>query len=506
MKALRINKSSVVDIIMALFMTLFFYAAIIKLFDYDAFRVQIGRSPLIMYQAPTLAWFVPTIEILAGILLFIPRTRMIGLYLCFTIMFAFTIYIAYMLIFSPTLPCSCGGILSKMGWTEHLIFNAVFTLLAITGIYLERKQPNNDSNPTQGITRISKFKPSTGMALCISLVILTFGSLYSFSPLNEEIYRGNFTRKINEILIQKSTAVLKEENAYISGLTNDRIFISSIRKPFTLSEYTIDLENLTTRNIRLDGIHSILEPIQFRTNVSPPTFVISNGVMPVLMTGSTSNWIAKTYDSRYYFDKVLALNSNSFILKSYSKLSKQMDLATLRQSKFEFGGILKKQIDGLIDVTGDLHYSKSLKKALYVYTYRNEYLIIDSLLNQTERGNTLDTFKIVQLKLSDIKSRNSTMVDGESAATNIRSRVLDNHLLIQSNIMSSSENETRFRQSSIIDIYDIKSKKYISSFYIPNYKGKHLTDFKLTNKNLVALFDRDIVCYEFKPDIKLGKL
>ncbi|MGC1244316.1 MAG: MauE/DoxX family redox-associated membrane protein [Chryseosolibacter sp.] len=63
-------------------------------------------------------------------------------------MFAFTGYIAFILTFSPYVPCSCGGILSSMGWTEHLIFNVVFTALAVAGIFLHlRSQQRQISIP-----------------------------------------------------------------------------------------------------------------------------------------------------------------------------------------------------------------------------------------------------------------------------------------------------------------------------------------------------------------------
>jgi len=34
-------------------------------------------------------------------------------------------------------PCSCGGILSDMNWNQHLIFNIVFTMIALTGLIAE---------------------------------------------------------------------------------------------------------------------------------------------------------------------------------------------------------------------------------------------------------------------------------------------------------------------------------------------------------------------------------
>jgi hypothetical protein len=76
-----------------------------------------------------------------------PRTRKLGLYISLGLMMAFTGYISYMMIFIPDLPCSCGGVISKMTWGQHLIFNVFFMLLALTGILLNRKRFNIDREP-----------------------------------------------------------------------------------------------------------------------------------------------------------------------------------------------------------------------------------------------------------------------------------------------------------------------------------------------------------------------
>lgn len=128
------------DLIIFLFVTLFLYAAVSKINEYDLFKAQIGKSPLIMEYSKWLAAAVPSIEIIISIMLLSTRLQLAGLYASFSLMFLFTTYIIFILNFSPYVPCSCGGILSKMGWTEHLIFNIAFTLLAIVGIILNIKQ------------------------------------------------------------------------------------------------------------------------------------------------------------------------------------------------------------------------------------------------------------------------------------------------------------------------------------------------------------------------------
>lgn len=134
------KKLNFLDVIIFLFMFLFVYAAVSKLVEYDLFRAQLGKSPLLTRYAGIFSWLVPGVELIVAGMLFIPRYQLAGLYGAFTLMLGFTGYIAFILTFSPYVPCSCGGILSSMGWTEHLIFNIGFTILAFVGILLHRRR------------------------------------------------------------------------------------------------------------------------------------------------------------------------------------------------------------------------------------------------------------------------------------------------------------------------------------------------------------------------------
>jgi uncharacterized membrane protein YphA (DoxX/SURF4 family) len=135
----KIGPELIVEIISGLFFLLFLYAAASKLLDYQKFTVQIGQSPILTSYADTIAWLIPAVEILICVLLTTSSTRLIGLYASFSLMVMFTAYIAMILKFAERTPCHCGGILEKLGWTEHLIFNAVFVVLAIVGIIIESK-------------------------------------------------------------------------------------------------------------------------------------------------------------------------------------------------------------------------------------------------------------------------------------------------------------------------------------------------------------------------------
>ena len=127
-------RSSVITEVIALFfVALFLYTGINKFMDFYIFREQVGLSPLLASVADLVAVILPSIEILTAIILFIPRTRLLGMYMALILMICFTGYIFYILNFNEHLPCTCGGVLESLSWRQHLVLNACLITLAFTG-------------------------------------------------------------------------------------------------------------------------------------------------------------------------------------------------------------------------------------------------------------------------------------------------------------------------------------------------------------------------------------
>jgi hypothetical protein len=133
------KRNTIVEIICALYIILFIYTGLNKMIDIDKFKFEMGRSPFIQNMAGFIVYMLPAGEMLLALLLIIKRTRLLGLYLSFALMALFTGYIWLMLNYAHDLPCSCGGIISKLSWHEHLVFNSVFTGLAMIGVILQIK-------------------------------------------------------------------------------------------------------------------------------------------------------------------------------------------------------------------------------------------------------------------------------------------------------------------------------------------------------------------------------
>lgn len=123
------------SVIPALLIVLFIYAAISKLLTFSDFRQQLYNQTFPHWLAGILLYLLPASEIATVALLSYRRTLAAGLCSSALLLAAFTGYISLvMLHYWDRVPCSCGGILSHMSWTAHLIFNWVFLILNIVAL------------------------------------------------------------------------------------------------------------------------------------------------------------------------------------------------------------------------------------------------------------------------------------------------------------------------------------------------------------------------------------
>ena len=134
-----LRKNTLIEVICSLIILLFVYAALSKVSDYDRFSVQLSKSPFITSFSGFVAWSIPAGEMLIAVLLVIKKTRLIGLYVSFFLMSLFTAYLIIMLNFSYYIPCSCGGVLEKLSWNQHVLFNLFFIAISAAGVLMQHK-------------------------------------------------------------------------------------------------------------------------------------------------------------------------------------------------------------------------------------------------------------------------------------------------------------------------------------------------------------------------------
>jgi hypothetical protein len=140
------------DLVTSLLLLLFLYTSVSKFLDYDkfVFQMRLAPFPLMKTLAPILGWLMPIIEILICIGLaagfFYGKLKINALYSSVILLIIFDIYIGTMLLSGSNLPCTCGEIISQMGWGQHLLFNAFFIITGIISISIFNKKQSFDND------------------------------------------------------------------------------------------------------------------------------------------------------------------------------------------------------------------------------------------------------------------------------------------------------------------------------------------------------------------------
>lgn len=489
-------KKYALDIICVLYMLLFVYAAVSKLLDFENFQVQLGQSPLLYFLAGEISWLIPVTEILIAFLLVIPKMRFYALAAAFTLMITFTAYIFFILNYSSSVPCSCGGILEKMGWKEHFVFNIVFIILAGAGIFI--------------CTDIDKRKKNFGQ-LVLSLSALSVfgigavGILFAISE-NRNYHRSNFTRMFPPAAVKKQNMMdLKYNSYYFAGVSENTVYLGNSTSPALLLSTDPEFNKTTSRYIATKDKGITFSAVQLR--VQPPYFYVLDGSVPCIFRGSITNWKADLkMKGEAKFSNAEIIDSTSVVFRANSRntgenILGKIGFASSPQVSYH-PELLRKQIDGIFDTDGILQYSTHLKKIVYTYFYRNQFIIADDQARLLYEGKTIDNISVARLKIASIKSRDIKKLAEPAVMVNKTIAIHRNLLFVNSGILGKYERKIMWKQASIIDVYNLENRKYLMSFYIYKEKGKELQSFVVNDNCLFALIGNSIVSYRLGKTLK----
>jgi len=110
---------------------LFVYAAIIKLMDPVGFQIKLLKSSYIpVWAIPLISAMIPWAELMSAGFLVFESTRKWGWMLVYFFMILFDGHLVILHLLSPSAPCSCGGLLESLSFSQHLGVNFFITVLA----------------------------------------------------------------------------------------------------------------------------------------------------------------------------------------------------------------------------------------------------------------------------------------------------------------------------------------------------------------------------------------
>ncbi|OPC69882.1 tellurium resistance protein TerC [Elizabethkingia miricola] len=496
MIVVRFIRKHFVTIVSILLALLFVYAAVSKMLDFEAFQVQLAQSPLLSAYAGIISYSIIIIEIIVAISLFIPYTNRYGLYAALGLMSAFTIYIYLILNYSDFIPCSCGGILEKLGWTEHLLFNLIFVFLLVVAI-INISYKRNEGY--RGYLKPFVFSLITVVCASSIVVFLFLKSEYIIKKEN------NFIRRfLPNPVIEDRNMNLGLNSYYFAGIDSTSIYLGNVTAPLLLTRTDMDLKRTVQTRIKLNNTKYNFRNLQVQ--IKQPYFYLYDGSVPIIYRGKLGDSLASSISyGDAYFTQIAIADSSTFLLRTQSSENKMYLLASLDLTKTPklnlMPQILQKQRDGVFDVDGRLISVGGTDKFVYTYSYRNQLIVMDNHLQVKQRLNTIDTTtvaKIVTTRLSDGRHKMSA----PPFKVNDNMTSFGDFILIQSNLRGKHESALAWQKASVIDMYRIDKQEYIGSFYINHIKGDKLSHMITTGDYLYILLGKDIIRYKYRDQIR----
>ncbi|MEE9361616.1 MAG: hypothetical protein V3U92_03365 [Cellulophaga sp.] len=288
---------------------------------------------------------------------------------------------------------------------------------------------------------------------------------------------------------------------YIAGVGDGKIYLGNKTAPGHLVEVDTMLTDTTHIKIRLDDTDLPFRSPQVRVN--PPDFYVFDGQVPCIFKGNTRDWKGSLMmKDDAYFSFAEPIDTTSVVFRAISSSTNEKILGKFTVSDSVTvsltADLLQKQIDGIFCTDGKLLFGKELNKLIYVYFYRNQFVVADTDLKLDYIGKTIDTISKAQINVAAIDSEKSTTLTSGALIVNKHSCVYNNYLFINSNMLGKYEDEDMLKHASIIDVYDINKNTYEFSFYLYNYKTKKARSFQVYGNLLIAMADNYIVTHKLR--------
>lgn len=476
------------------FAFLFVYAGMSKLLDFETFQVQLAQSPLLSAYAGFVAWAVPVSEFFIGILLLIDRIRVWGLSGFFFLMVLFTTYIIIILNFADFVPCSCGGVLEKMSWGQHLVFNLVFVL--VSGVLLFFQLPGNWRRRVLIL----------GSQIILGVGVVSV--LFAFSE--RKMHRNNaFQRRYLPHPIERVASYdLEYDTYYIAGVTDTVVYLANVGAPLLLREVMVGSDKIKDYTLVLSDLSLPFQNV--RTTVVAPYFYLSDGSVPVVFKGLLQTKYGDIYSYRdAFFSEIVPSDTSHIGIVTVADVNRTRILGLINKSARADTltlktGILKNTDNHNFGSDGQLMWNQEYERYLYLYYYRNMVEVMDWEMADYYSLSTIDTIREPLLKTVYSQAKNEWVLTGATTTVNRMAATSGSLLFISSDRIGKNEDEKVLKQASVIDVYDFIENQYLYSFYLYHRPDHKIADFEVSDSFLYALAGNELLVYKLSSKLLLS--
>lgn len=342
-------------------------------------------------------------------------------------------------------------------------------------------------------------KSTTLYTLIVLLTISTISvfALYFIANVSNIKYNSFYRTFPHRTLANERKLDVKYNSYYIAGADKESIYLGNIISPLHLLKINTSLTDTQYVKIHVPDVnqHNFRA---IKVKVDSPFIYLTDSTVPAILKGKITDWTVNTlkYDS-VFFNQIVPISPSSMAISTIRLGKNALEKYESASSHIIYkDNPLKEQISGIFSTDGILLSNTRKNQLVYVYYYRNQFIVMDSSLNLIYEGKTIDTIRIAKIKIDTIRSENSITMASPPLMVNKQSSISENSLFIRSALISKNEDVAAFSKNSVIDVYDLTSGAYKLSFYLANFKEFKIRDFLVYDKSLIVLFDHYLVTYE----------
>lgn len=344
------------------------------------------------------------------------------------------------------------------------------------------------------------------LILVVSAVILY---VLKISVDNPRLTHGGFNR-VNDIPVLVRKYILNSPvygvNA-LCGYTDENLYFATQDIRMLLQT---DRKLRHPQRIQLDFDSSMFNQLAhtetFFTAVTYPSITIFLQNEGAVFTGHVNMPIHDLHKLDRNFNNAVKLSDQSVLLKGFDSTHTNLVFkkVNFRKDEYQWEQDITDRIhDGGFASDGVLSFDESLQCLVYTHYYFNGIAVFDTALNVLKRGHTIDTFMHPQAKgypigktEKEIQAMRGFTLRRPPVQTNAYSTAAKGKLYVASLLLANNEDIKLHITHSVIDVYDIATCRYLTSFYIPFYRNQSLQNFTVVENDFVGVYPGYVIVYK----------
>lgn len=341
-------------------------------------------------------------------------------------------------------------------------------------------------------------KLSKIIVLLISITSIASGIVVALFVSSEDIihHRNNFVRRFSDQVEKNHEIDLKYNAFYFAGEDETKIYLGNYSGPLLLATVDKKLHKFNNYTMQIDRMELPFRSVEVR--IRPPHFFLLDGTVPCIFKGRLQNLRAKYLAKPHLsFSHAQVIDSTTIAYCTNKKNGESvLGFSKIDGATQTNPSLLQKQIDGNFDVDGTLLYDSGLNKLVFVYLYRNQFIVTKPDLTLEYRGKTIDTVAKAQIKVAYIKSIDAKKMAAPPLIVNQTATAYNGLLFVNSKLIGKYEDIKIWDQASVVDVYDLKDGSYVASLYIYNIGKSKMRTLYASGENLYAIIGHHLVSYK----------